>query len=135
MAVLEGTVVNTTMVRGDALTPLQFIAIYFTVSGTYSQTDEATLLAVSTIIKDSRRTGKTVALKTASLWQPARKSTNPALFMTLSKIVISSADITFQINETATESLIDVSTEAAAAALAEQSAPFALLVGFQESDA
>ena len=135
MAVLEGTLVNTTMVRADALTPLQFIAIYFTVAGTYDQTDEATLLAVPTIIGTARRTGKTIALKTASLWQPARKSTNPALFMTLSKIVISSADITFQINESATEGAIDVSTEAAAAALATQSAPFALLVGFTESDA
>lgn len=134
MAVVSGTLTNATMMRADARDPLQQIALYFTVSGTYAQADNGILSGVPTLIQDSRRNGKTVTMKTVSLYQPARKASNPSLFMGLKTLAISSSDITFEITETATELAIDVSTEHAdATAVSSQSTPFGILVGFTEA--
>lgn len=134
MAVVSGTLVNVDQVKSDANDPLQFIALYFTVSGTYAQADNGILSGVPTLIQNGRRNGKTVTMKTVSLWQPARKASDPALLMGLKTLAISSSDITFEITENATGGVVDVSTEAAdATAVPTQSTPFGILVGYVES--
>lgn len=133
MATLNGAVHSVETIRANNVDPLQHAAVYFTVGGTYVQADNANLLGVATLIQNSRRNGKTVTMRTVTLWQPARKESNPALFMALKTVAISTNDVTFEITEGATAGTIDFSTELAAGAVPAQSVPFGILVGFTEA--
>lgn len=132
MAVVDGTVLSTEILKGEARDPLQFEILYFSLSGTYAQADNARLVDVASVIKNARRDGKTPTIRSAALWQPARKSSNPALLMGLKTIVIaSSVNLTFEVTESATEGSLDITTESAdATALPAQEFPFGILVGF-----
>jgi hypothetical protein len=133
MALTTGTVHSVETIRSEHQSPLQFAAVLFTMSGTYDQSANSSLVGVPTLIQNSRRNGKTVTMRTVGLWQAARKDTNPALLMALKTVAISSADVTFEITEGASANVIDFSTELAAATIPTQSEPFGILVGFTEA--
>lgn len=115
---------------GGSITPLQIALVQFDLSGTYVQADNAQLLAVPTIIQNSRRDGKTVTIKAAMCGHPARKESDPTLMMALKTIAISTNDITFEVTESATANSVDLSTELAAGAVPAQNTPFELLVSY-----
>lgn len=134
MAVTSGTVSSVETIKGDDRDPLQFAVVYFTMSGTYAQADNSILAGVPTLINNSRRNGKTVTMKSVALWQAARISATPDLFMALKTVAISSSDVTFEITLGATSGAIDFTTEFTdATALSAQATPFGILVGFVES--
>jgi hypothetical protein len=133
MATLNGTVHSVETIKANDRDPLQFAAVLFTVAGTYVQADNAQLVGVPTLIQNSRRNGKTVTMRSVGLWQPARKETDATLFMALKTVAISSADVTFEVTESATAGTIDFSTELAAGAVPAQATPFGIIVGFTEA--
>src|SRR6185369_181131 len=130
MALTSGTVYSVETLRPNITDPYQVAHILFTMSGTYDQSANSSLVGVAALIQNSRRNGKTVTLVNCMPGQLARKDSNPALYMGLKTVAISSADITFEITESATAGTPDFSTELAAAAIPLQSQPFGLLVGF-----
>jgi hypothetical protein len=134
MAVVSGTVHSVETIRANALDPHQVAHVLFTVSGTYAQADNGILSGVPTLIQNSRRNGKTVTIRDAMLYQPARKSADPSLLMGLKTVAISTNDITFEITETATVNTVEYTTEHAdATAVPAQSTPFGLAVAFSEA--
>jgi hypothetical protein len=133
MAVVNGTVHSVETIRAANIDPMQFAAVYFTMAGTYAQADNGLLVGVAALIAASRRNGKTITLRTASLWQLARKTSNPALLMGLKTVAIASADVSFEVTEAATANTVELSTELANGAVPEQSVPFGILVGFTEA--
>lgn len=136
MAVTTGTVYSVETIKANDRDPVQWAVVYFTMSGTYNQTDNSSLVGVAALIQASRRNGKTVTIGSSdmlSMWQPARKVSNPALYMGLKTISLSGADVLFEITEGATAGVVDFATELAAAAIPAQATPFGLLVGFTEA--
>lgn len=132
MATLEGTVTSVEVIKGNDRDPLMFAAVYFTIAGTYVQADDATILAVPTLIQNSRRNGKTVTMISAAMWQPARKASNGHL-LTPSAVTIDSTAVDFGVVDQASATSIAGSTELAAGAFPAQGVPFGLLIGFRES--
>lgn len=128
MAVVNGTVWSVDTVDSAANGHLQVARVKFTLSGTYAQADNAQLQAVNTAIQNSRRNGRTVTLRNAMAGDPATKDSNPAAFMWLKTVAISTNDITFEVTDG------DYSTELGAGAVPAQMRPFELLVGFTEVD-
>ena len=129
MAVVSGTVhmVSTMDRYGGSVSNLQLAEVLFTVSGTYAQADNGSLAGVDALIENSRRNGKTVTLVDAMGGHPATKESDPAAFMGLKTVAVSTNDVTFEITDG------DFSTELANGAVPAQSRPFALLVSFTES--
>ncbi|MGK3981321.1 hypothetical protein WMF38_57520 [Sorangium sp. So ce118] len=130
MAVVSGTVTNVTTLEGFAgsVQTLQVAQVLFTLSGTYAQADNGILSSVNTAIQNSRRNGKTVTLVDAMCGWQARKATDPATFLALNTVAVSTNDITFQVtNNNFTSEFTD------ATALPETSTPFCLLVSFTEA--
>lgn len=133
MPITLGTVHSVETIKANDRDPLQFAAVYFTLSGTYAQGDNSELENVATLIQNSRRNGRSVALKSVALWQPARKESNPKALMGLKTLAIASADVTFEVTDAALPGDLDLSTELANGTVPEQDVPFGILVGFTES--
>lgn len=127
---LNPQVVN---IRSESKDKLQIVMIVFYLTGTYVQADNGILTGVPTIIANARRNGKIATMKGVMLAQPARKLSNPDLYMALKSLTIASSDITFEVTEGATAKTIDYSTELAAGTMPEQATPFGILVAFEES--
>jgi len=133
MAVVSGTVHSVQTIKSDyigALTAgsVQLAEILFTVSGTYAQADNGILTGVAALIQGSRRNGKTANLLGVCTSQAASKATDPAAFLGLKTVAISTADVTFEITDnSATTEFAD------ATALTAQDRPFGIVVAFYES--
>jgi hypothetical protein len=134
MAVVSGTIHEVAILEGfgGSVSPLLAVLVLFTLSGTYAQADNGILSGVHTLIKNSVRNGKTVALKDAMCGHPATKASNPALMMGLKTVAVSTNDITFEVTEAAAEGSVDLSTELANGAVPEQDRPFSLIVTYTE---
>lgn len=132
MATLEGSVHSVEIIRASDRDPLMLAAVYFTVTGTYVQADDATLLTVPDLIQNSRRNGKTATMKAVAMIQPARKASNGE-FLTLGSPTIDSTAIDFSIVDQASTTSISGTTELAAGAVPAQGVPFGLLVTFTEA--
>lgn len=133
MALTTGTVYSVETQRANITDPVQVAHILFTMSGTYDQSANSSLVGVAALISASRRNGKSITLVDAMPGQMARKDTNADLLMGLKTVAISGADVTFEITESATAKVPDFSTELAAATIPTQSQPFGLLVAFYET--
>lgn len=128
MAVVSGTVQTVNTIQADAVDGLQEALVLFTVSGTYAQANNGQLLGVDALIKASRRNGRTVTLVGAMVGQSASKASNPAAFMGLKTVAVSTSDVTFEITDG------DYTTEFAdATAVPTQSRPFGIRVAFVEA--
>lgn len=125
--------VQVVLLRSDAKDPYQLALITFNVTGTYAQADNGILTDARSLIANARKNGKIPSLKFAMCGQPARKESNPDLFMAVKTVAISTNDITFEITEGATAKTVDYSTELAAGAMPAQATPFGLVVGFEEA--
>ncbi len=128
MAVVSGTVWSVDTLDSVATGQVQLARVKFTLSGTYAQADNAQLQAVPTLIQNSRRNGRTVTMRAVMAGDPATKDSNPATFMWLKTVAISSADVTFEVTDG------DYSTELGAGAVPSQMRPFEIWVGFTEAD-
>ncbi len=128
MALTSGTVWSVDTLKSASVSRLQFAEVLFNISGTYDQSANSDLKNVATLIKNSRRNGKTITLVDAMCGTPATKDSNPAAFMALKTVAISTNDITFEITDG------DFSTELAAAAIPTQNRPFMLIVSFTEAE-
>jgi hypothetical protein len=128
MALTTGTVwpADVETIRGADSSDLQFARVLFSMSGTYDQSANSSLVGVPTLIQNSRRNGKTVTMRYVTCGGVARKSTNNAI-MALKTVAISSADVTFELTDG------DYSTELGAGAIPAQAAPFSIIVGFTEA--
>jgi len=140
MTVASGTITNVSILKGyHDETPLQVALVLFTLSGTYAQADNAQLLAVDAAITANVRNGQAVTLVDAMLYQPAAdagNATTGGLLLCAKTIAVSGSNITFEVTESATAGVIDVSTEFAdATALPAQGWPFGFLVSFYETTA
>lgn len=135
MAVTSGTVHSVAVLKDDALNDkLKVALVLFTMSGTYAQANNSQLLAVPTLIQNSRRNGKTVTLVDAMLWQAARSAADPDVLLGLKTVAISTADITFEITLGAGANALDTSTEFTdSTAIPAQDTPFGLAVLFTEA--
>jgi hypothetical protein len=133
MAVTLGTLHSVQTIRAASMDPVQIAEVLFTMSGTYAQADDSRLVGVDALIAASRRNGKTCAIKAAMGCQPARKDSNPALFMGLKTVAVSGADVMFEITEGGAAGQVDLSTELAAGPIPAQATPFSILVSFTES--
>lgn len=131
MAVTNGTIKEVSTLRADIMTPsgaaVQWAFVVFTMSGTYAQGDNSSVLAIPTAIQNSRRNGKTVTLRDAMLGQAATKASDPTAFMSLKTVAVSTNDVTFEITDA------DHTTELANGAIPDQERPFGLLVAFTEA--
>jgi hypothetical protein len=128
MALTSGTVWSVDTLKSSSVSRLQVAEVLFTMSGTYDQASNSSLVGVPTLIQNSRRNGKTVSLVAAMPGTPATKDSDPSAFMGLKTVAISSNDITFELTDG------DFTTELAAAAIPAQDRPFMLLVAFTEAD-
>jgi hypothetical protein len=127
---------NFQILKANENDPLQYAVLYFSPSGTYAQADNLKLVAVPTLIQNGRRNGKTVTMVagTLALWQPARKASDPDVFLAVKTLAISTNDITMELTLSATAKAIDVATEFTdATAIPALSIPLAILVGFTEA--
>lgn len=127
MALTTGTFQTAATVRSDAVDTVQHALVLFTMSGTYDQSANSSLVGVPTLIQNARRNGKTVNLLSAALGQTASKVSSPSTFMSLKTIAISTNDITFEITDG------DYTTELAAATIPAQLRFFGLIVAFYET--
>jgi len=127
MALTTGTVHTVNTLQSDAVTSVQVANVLFTMSGTYDQSANSSLVGVPTLIQNSRRNGKTVTMLGVMTGNAAAKASAPGTIMGLKTVAISSADVTFEITDG------DFTTELAAAAIPAQSRPFAILVAFTEA--
>ncbi len=66
MAVVSGTVHSVETIKAADRDVLQAAIVYFTLSGTYAQADNAILSGVPTLIQNSRRNGRMQAAAAAS---------------------------------------------------------------------
>jgi len=135
MAVTSGTVWSVQTVRSEHQDPVKVAEVLFTMShaDTYAQADDSQLLAVPTLIQNSRRNGKTVTIHDAMGAQQARKSTDPALMMGIKTVTVAGANVTFEITESATAGTPDLSTELANGLIPAQECPFSMYVVFTEA--
>lgn len=129
MATLEGTVNSVhghTTVTGPAMDSsgnrVFCCFVDFTISGTYVQADNATLLAVPTAIEDSLRSGETVTLLDAASAMPGLEA---GTVIDTKTVAVSGANITFELTGA------DLTTEHAAAALGTITKPLALFVKYK----
>lgn len=130
MAVVSGTVTNVVTLGGfgGSVQTLQVAQVLFTLTGTYAQADNGILSAVNTAIQDSRRNGKTVTLVDAMCGWQARVASDPATYLALKTVAVSTNDITFEVTNN------NFSTEYTdATAIPTMSTPFCLLVSFTEA--
>lgn len=136
MALTTGTVHSVQTLRADSIAPFtlssvltgqQYAEVFFTMSGTYDQSANSSLVGVPTLIQNSRRNGKTVTMNGVMGGQPASKASAPDSMMATKTVAISSADVTFELTDG------DFSTELAAAAIPAQSRPFSIVVAFTEA--
>jgi hypothetical protein len=129
MAVVTGTVYSVQTLRADYVQRVQLAEVLFTVtsSQTYAQADNGSLAGVATLIQNSRRNGKTVTMVGVAPAQAASKSSDPASYMSLKTVAISTNDVTFEITDGSD------TTELANGAVPAQSRPFGLLVAFTEA--
>lgn len=129
MAVVNATVLSVRTIEGGAFNPdLQVAEITFALSGTYAQADNAAISGAAAAIQNSRRNGKTVALKNAMLKQPARKASDNSTIMAAKTVTVAGNDVTFEVTDG------DWTTELAGGAVpAQGSYVFSMLVGFTES--
>lgn len=130
MAVVSGTVTNVTTLEGYAgsVQTLQVAQVLFSLSGTYAQADNGIVSGVNTAIQNSRRNGKTVTLVDAMCGWQARKAADPATFLALKTVAVSTNDVTFEVTNN------DFSTEFTdATAIPSMSTDFCILVSFTEA--
>ena len=137
MAVTQGTLLGIDTVKpARDETPLQAALVLFTISGAYAQANGGELLAVDAFIQSQRRSGKTVTLVGAVLWQPAfdTSSTTQGLLLCAYNLVVSGSNITFSISENAAPGVVDVSTQYPdATALPSMGSPMGFVVTFYET--
>jgi hypothetical protein len=127
MALTTGTFVTSSIVQAANQTgDLQYARIVFTMSGTYDQALNSSLVGVPTLIKNARHSNKTYTLRGATLGNPATKASDPRVIMAVKTVAVSGADVTFELTDG------DYTTELAAAAIPEQKTPFSILVAFTE---
>lgn len=128
MATLEGSLAqvhgHTTVIGPRRIA--SNLAVYgcyvgFYIAGTYVQNDNATLLAVPTIIANSARHGGTVALLDACFAAPGNEAGTPIGAKT---VAVSGANITFELTGS------DMTTEHAGAVLGALSEPIYLYVTY-----
>lgn len=127
MAVTNGTIHSVAVKKSSAVSPLQECDVLFTMSGTYAQADNSSLVGVPTLIQNARRNGKTVTMVSVAVSTPATKTTNPATIMAVKGPAISTNDVTFELTDG------DYATELANGAIPAQERPFALHVAFTEA--
>lgn len=127
MAVTNGTIHSVAVKKSSAVSPLQECDVLFTMSGTYAQADNSSLVGVPTLIQNARRNGKTVTMVSVAVSTPATKTSNPSAFMAVKGPAISSNDVTFELTDG------DYATELANGAIPAQERPFALHVAFTEA--
>jgi len=95
---------------------------------TYAQANDCIIPAVATAIQNSRRNGKTVTLVDAIFIQPTKLTASPYTMYTGSATAVSTADVTFQLNDG------DYTTEYAnATACPAVSGPYGIEVTFTEA--
>jgi len=127
MALTSGTVWSVVTKKSDAVSGLQEADVLFTMSGTYDQSANSSLVGVPTLIQNSRRNGKTVTMVSVAASTPATKASAPQTIMGLKTVAISSSDITFELTDG------DFTTELGAATIPTQERPFAVHVAFTEA--
>lgn len=127
MAVTNGTIHSVAVKKSSAVSPLQECDVLFTMSGTYAQADNSSLVGVPTLIQNARRNGKTVTMVSVAVSTPATKTSNPATIMAVKGPAISTNDVTFELTDG------DYATELANGAIPAQERPFALHVAFTEA--
>lgn len=127
MAVTNGTIHSVAVKKSSAVSPLQECDVLFTMSGTYAQADNSSLVGVPTLIQNARRNGKTVTMVSVAVSTPATKTSNPATIMAVKGPAISTNDVTFELTDG------DYSTELANGAIPAQERPFSLHVAFTEA--
>lgn len=126
MATLEGTVHSVHTLKSDAVGKVQLAEVLFTVTGTYVQADNATLLGVADLIEDSRRNGKTVTMIGVAPSQAATSTDGDVLSLKTVAIDTTAVDFEITLNSPTTE--FTNST-----ALPTLSRPFGIVVAFEES--
>ena len=121
-------------VKSRATQPLQHVALFFNLTGTYAQADNVSIVGVPTLIANARRNARQISLKTVCLFQLARKASDPAMYMGLKTLTISGSDITAELTHSTVAETPDYTTEFTdATAVPAQSTQFGILVGFEES--
>lgn len=95
-------------------------------SGTYAQADNAQILLVTTAIKDSLRTGDTIALLDASFAQAGIEGTNTAIGA--KTVAVSGTGLTMELTGA------DMSTEHANAALGTMVRPLCFSVTYTRTE-
>lgn len=127
MTAVAGAVHSVHTLKSDFNQRVQLAEILFTVSGTYAAGDNGILTGVAALIQNSRRNGKTVTMVGVAPSQAASKESNPASYMSLKTMAISSADITFEVTDASD------TTEIADGAFPAQARPFGMVVAFTEA--
>lgn len=133
MAAVTATNVQIVNIRSESKDKLQTVLLIFNLTGTYAQADNAIISGIPTLIANARRSGKVPSIKGAMLAQPARKASNPDLYMALKTVAVSGSDVTCEVTEGATAKTIDYSTELANGAMPDQETPFGIFVCFEEA--
>jgi hypothetical protein len=134
MAAVTATNPQVQTLKSRAISPFQLAVIFFNLTGTYAQADNAIITGVPTLIANSRRNGRNISLKTVSLYQLARKASDPTMYMALKTLAISGSDVTCELTHSTTAETPDYTTEFTdATAVPAQSAQFGIIVGFEES--
>jgi hypothetical protein len=135
MAVTSGTILSVTTEKApDQRDPLGRSVVFFTVSGTYAQANNSQLLAVATLIQNSRRNGKTLTMQALSVRQLARKQGAEDVLLGIKTLAISTNDITFEITLGGGSNAVDLSTEFTdATPLPTQGTPFGVEVLWTEA--
>lgn len=128
MAITNGAGFSVDTLKGPSLSRLQVAEVLFTATGTYDNTAHATLLAVPTLIQNSRNNGKTVTLVGAMCGTPATNLATPTTILGLSSVAVSGANVTFNITTG------DFTTELGNITIPTQDRPFMLLVSFTETN-
>ncbi len=118
--------------RSDSIDPIQVAFITFDLTGTYVQADNASVDA-ATILKNSRRNGKTYTILGATLGQLARRDSDSSLFLGAKTIAIVGNQITFEVTASAVAGVPDLATELGAGAMPATYSPFGMYVSYLES--
>lgn|SRR5512147_2234936 len=128
MATLEGTVVAVsefTTTEGPVKVASNLLImnakIAFTITGTYAQADDATLLAVPTVINSFTRRSDTIVLIDAAFSQAGDEA---GTAIGASAVAVSGSDIDFQLTGS------DMTTEHANAVLGTITRPITLFVAY-----
>jgi hypothetical protein len=128
MTAVAGTVHSVHTLKADSVGPVQIAEVLFTVSGTYASGDAGIITGVAALISASRRNGGgTINMIGVAPSQAANKASDPANYLALKTVAISSADVTFVVTDNSHTTVI------ADGAFPAQSRPFGISVSFIET--